>query len=208
MRSSNHPTREKILQAAIGLMWQHGYHKTSPAQVMEASGVGQGSFYHHFPDKRSLGLAVVEQIVQQTNESLNEIFQPGIPPLESVRSWIRTATHRYRPPCDRGCPLGRLGIEMANEDISFRETISSGFAAIRGRLAGAVREAEAAGQLDAAVDPDAVADILLSGVEGAILISQCDGEAGPMDRSVEMLELLLERVTRASMIIRTGAGDP
>ncbi len=208
MKNSNHPTREKILQSAIELMWQHGYRRTSPAQVMQASEVGQGSFYHHFADKRSLGLAVVEHIVRQTNRSLDEIFHAGLQPLESVRSWVRTAAHRYRPPCDRGCPLGKLGIEMANEDPAFREMISSGFAAIRGRLAGALREAEAAGQLDPVVDPDAIADILLSGVEGAILISQCDGEAGPMDRSVEMLELLLDRITRPSMITRTDATDP
>ena len=77
MKSPNHPTREKILKAAIELMWQHGYRRTSPAHVMQASGVGQGSFYHHFADKRSLGLAVVEHIVLQTNESLDEIFARG-----------------------------------------------------------------------------------------------------------------------------------
>lgn len=208
MKSPNHPTRERILKAAIELMWQHGYRRTSPAHVMQASEVGQGSFYHHFADKRSLGLAVVEHIVLQTNESLDEIFRADLDPLGAVRSWVWAATHRYRPPCDRGCPLGKLGIEMAHEDPAFREMISSGFSAIRSRLAGALRQAEAAGQLDADVNPDAMADILLSGVEGAILISQCDGEAGPMDRSVEMLELLLERITRPGMITRTGALDP
>lgn len=208
MKIPNHPTRERILQSAIELMWQHGYRRTSPAQVMKASEVGQGSFYHHFADKRSLGLAVVEHIVQQTNGSLEEIFHPGQQPLDAVRTWVRTATNRYRPPCDRGCPLGKLGIEMANEDPAFRVTISAGFAAIRGKLAGALRLAEAAGQLDPNVDPAAMADVLLSGVEGAILISQCDGEAGPMDRSVAMLELLIEQSTRPSMITPAGATDP
>ncbi len=208
MKNSNHPTRERILHAAIELMWQHGYRRTSPAQVMQASEVGQGSFYHHFADKRSLGLAVVDHIVRQTTDSLDEVFQPGGPPLESVKYWIRAATQRYRPPCDRGCPLGKLGIEMASEDPAFRERISHGFSAIHSKIAGALREAESAGQLDPAVDPDSMADLLLSGVEGAILISQCDGEPGPMDRCVEMLELLLERFTRPGLTARCDATDP
>jgi TetR/AcrR family transcriptional regulator, transcriptional repressor for nem operon len=208
MKSPNHPTRERILHAAIELMWQHGYRRTSPALVMQASEVGQGSFYHHFADKRSLGLAVVDHIVRQTTDSLDEIFQPGGRPIESVKYWVRAVTQRYRPPCDRGCPLGKLGIEMASEDPAFRERISHGFSAIRGHIAGALREAESAGQLDPAVDPESMADLLLSGVEGAILISQCDGEAGPMDRSVEMLELLLDRLTRPGLIARCDATDP
>jgi TetR/AcrR family transcriptional regulator, transcriptional repressor for nem operon len=207
-RTTNHPTRERILHAAIELMWQHGYRRTSPAQVMQASEVGQGSFYHHFEDKRSLGLAVVEYVVERTIESVDDVFGADLPPLEQVRSWVRTVTGKYRPPCDRGCPLGKLGLEMANEDPAFRERIAGGFSVIRRRIAGALRHAEAVGQLDPFVSPDALADLLLSSVEGAILIAQCDGEPGPMDRCLQAIENLLDRVSRPGVIIQSGVTDP
>lgn len=203
-----HPTRDRILRAAIELMWQHGYRRTSPAQIMQASDVGQGSFYHHFPDKRSLGLAVVDHIVSQTSQSLDEVFISDQPPIERVRAWIRMVAQRYRPPCDRGCPLGKLGMEMANEDPAFREGIAAGFAAIRGRIAGALRDAEAAGQLDPSMDPEPLADMLLASVEGAILIAQCDGQARPLDQSVGFLEHLLDRVSRPGMTAQARAVDP
>lgn len=207
-RNNNHPTREKILRAATELMWQHGYGRTSPAQVMEASGVGQGSFYHHFPDKRSLGLAVVEDIVRKTGEALETTFSEDLPPMQRIHEWVRLACTRYRPPCDRGCPLGKLGIEMAGEDPAFRDAIASGFGLIRRRFAAALREAGAAGQLEDAVDPDGLAELLLAGIEGAILIAQCDGDGAAMDRSFGQIQLLLDRVERPGLVSRGGIADP
>ena len=44
-------------------MWERGYADTSPRDVRERSGVGQGSIYHHFPTKRDLALAALERNV-------------------------------------------------------------------------------------------------------------------------------------------------
>jgi TetR/AcrR family transcriptional repressor of nem operon len=187
-----HPTRERILKAATDLMWRQGYRRTSPAQVMKLAEVGQGSFYHHFPDKRSLGLAVVERLVEATTESLAEIFRSDQPPIDRIRSWTRCFHRQYRPPCDRGCPLGKLGYEMAGEDEAFREALAYGFAAIRAALTEALQDAARRGQLHPVVDPAGVADLLLAGMEGTILLAQCDGEPAKMDRSLAQLDRLLD----------------
>lgn len=191
-KGSNHPTREKILQAATDLMWRQGYSRTSPAQVMKHAEVGQGSFYHHFPDKHSLGLAVAEHLVESTTKGLEEAFTQDLPPLERIRNWIHCFAHQYRPPCDRGCPLGKIGLEMAGEDPAFREILGRGFAAIRAKLKDSLTEASSLGQLEPEVDPTGMADLLLAGMEGAVLLGQCDCDAGGMDRSVAQLDRLLD----------------
>lgn len=204
-KGTNHPTRQKILRAATDLMWRQGYRRTSPAQVMEASAVGQGSFYHHFPDKRSLGLAVVEHLVAMTVSGLEDAFRRDLPPLDRIRNWIDCFARQYRPPCDRGCPLGKIGLEMAAEDPEFREVLGRGFAAIRGKLTESLREAYSLRQLGPAVDPGGMAELLLAGMEGAVLLGQCDGDAGGMDRSVAQLNRLLDLRTTPDSL-RPGAG--
>lgn len=53
-------TRRRLLEAAEELLARHGYEATSMAQIAAAGGVGVGTLYHHFPDKRALLLALID----------------------------------------------------------------------------------------------------------------------------------------------------
>lgn len=54
-------TRAKLLQAARTLFVARGYYATRPQDISRAAGVGHGTFYLHFPDKRACFLAFVEE---------------------------------------------------------------------------------------------------------------------------------------------------
>ena len=53
-------TRRKVLAAAETLFSRRGYEPTGMAEVAERAGVGVGTLYHHFPDKRALLLALID----------------------------------------------------------------------------------------------------------------------------------------------------
>jgi AcrR family transcriptional regulator len=53
-------TRRRVLDAAEALFARLGYEPTSMADVAERAGVGVGTLYHHFPDKRSLLLELID----------------------------------------------------------------------------------------------------------------------------------------------------
>ena len=53
-------TRRRVLQAAESLFARRGYEATGMADVAERAGVGVGTLYHHFPDKRALLLALID----------------------------------------------------------------------------------------------------------------------------------------------------
>jgi AcrR family transcriptional regulator len=53
-------TRRRLLEAAEELFARAGYEGASMADVAERAGVGVGTLYHHFPDKRALLLALVD----------------------------------------------------------------------------------------------------------------------------------------------------
>jgi AcrR family transcriptional regulator len=66
-------TRRKVLQAAEALFARRGYEATGMADVSERAGVGVGTLYHHFPDKRALLLALIDdwgdrQLAQNRSE--------------------------------------------------------------------------------------------------------------------------------------------
>ena len=59
MQKRSQETRHRIMMAAISEFARHGYDATSVAQICQAAGVSKGAFYHHFPSKQALFLALL-----------------------------------------------------------------------------------------------------------------------------------------------------
>src|SRR5262245_41538338 len=53
-------TRRRVLDAAEQLFAKRGYEPASMAEVAARAGVGVGTLYHHFPDKRALLLELID----------------------------------------------------------------------------------------------------------------------------------------------------
>ncbi len=60
MQQRSMETRRRILSAAVGLFATQGYNASGVAEICRAAGVSKGAFYHHFPGKQDLFVAVLE----------------------------------------------------------------------------------------------------------------------------------------------------
>ena len=69
------PTRERLIAAALRLFGEKGYQSTSVADVQRESDCHSGSFYHFFPTKQDLLLAVLER------------YREGIVPMLIEPAW-------------------------------------------------------------------------------------------------------------------------
>jgi AcrR family transcriptional regulator len=63
-------TRTHILQAGAECFAQNGYDATGVAEICQRAGVTKGGFYHHFPSKQALFLALFEQWLAVLDEQL------------------------------------------------------------------------------------------------------------------------------------------
>ena len=55
MARSGAATKEKLLDAAEALVFDHGFSATSLDKVIALAGVTKGAFFHHFERKAELG---------------------------------------------------------------------------------------------------------------------------------------------------------
>ena len=55
-------TRRVLLEAASRLFAQNGYHNTSVPDIVQAAGVGHGTFYEYFGNRRDILLALTKQV--------------------------------------------------------------------------------------------------------------------------------------------------
>ncbi|RUT29625.1 TetR/AcrR family transcriptional regulator [Paenibacillus zeisoli] len=70
-------TKEAIIQAAMKLFSEKGYHNTNTKQISAAAGVSTGSFYSYFTDKRAVFIDSLklynENLLARVDASLGEV---------------------------------------------------------------------------------------------------------------------------------------
>ena len=74
-------SRRRLLDAARSLFVEKGYHDTRPQDIAKAAGLGHGTFYIHFTDKRDCFLAFV---AEAQDELMADIAEAGDPPAQSL----------------------------------------------------------------------------------------------------------------------------
>jgi hypothetical protein len=63
-----------LVETMKSLLWKRVCDTTSPNQVLEASGLGKGSLYHHFKSKKSLAVAAMESRADEAIKEADLIF--------------------------------------------------------------------------------------------------------------------------------------
>ena len=61
MQDRSTATHDKLMETANRLFSRNGYDATGVAEICLAAGVSKGAFYHHFPSKQELFLAILAQ---------------------------------------------------------------------------------------------------------------------------------------------------
>ncbi|SEK54024.1 DNA-binding transcriptional regulator, AcrR family [Rhodococcus maanshanensis] len=82
-------TRAKLLDAAITLLVEVGYARTSTQEIARRAGVSRGAQLHHFPTKESLVVAAVEHLVEKR---LAEILGARPDPDQGIETLVDAFT--------------------------------------------------------------------------------------------------------------------
>src|ERR1700734_959708 len=79
----------KIKKSARRLFVERGYHATRPQDISREAGLGHGTFYLHFPDKRACFLDFVDDARNELDEYVSARRAPG----QTLEQLIANALH-------------------------------------------------------------------------------------------------------------------
>ena len=180
-------SRESLVTAMCDLMWERGYAATSPREVRERSGVGQGSMYHHFPGKRDLALAAMERNSADMLPATEALLSGPGDPMEKLTTYLT------RPlPALKGCKVGRMTQDpLVASDPDLLAPVARAFAAVHAALVTVIRDAQRVGEIGADVDPDRLAHLLAATIQGGYVLAIAAQDPRPFeDARVGALYLL------------------
>lgn len=181
-------SRDRLVTAMSDLMWERGYAATSPREVRERSGVGQGSMYHHFSGKHALALAALERNCADLLPGSLELLEGEGTPLARLRAYLSRDRDALR-----GCKVGRLtqDPEVAS-DPELLAPVADAFAQVRSALTRVLSQAIDAGELPVSLRPERVAALMSATIQGGYVLAiaaqdrapfhdACQGALGPLD---------------------------
>jgi AcrR family transcriptional regulator len=82
-------TREQIIEAAMGLFAERGYHATTIADIAEAADVAPRTFFSYFPSKEAVVFHNVDRDLDGLASALQDRL-PGESAFDALRRWIDT----------------------------------------------------------------------------------------------------------------------
>lgn len=88
MRPEGRSMRENILAAAVQLFAEYGYHAAPLRDIARIAGIQAASIYHHYPNKQSLLVEIMETHMRRLNSSLEHIVQTYQAPEQRLREAV------------------------------------------------------------------------------------------------------------------------
>jgi TetR/AcrR family transcriptional regulator, lmrAB and yxaGH operons repressor len=182
-------SKGKTLAAAVDLFRRQGYHGTALHDILAAGGAPRGSLYFHFPGgKEEIG----EAALRLAGEAVRQAIAQAVEKSDNAESFlvriVRTmASNLERSGYTEGCPIATTALETAAQSKTLGAATRDAFQKWELEIKrGLFRFGMTLG------DADLVATLVLSQLEGALLLARTYRSLEPVHRAEQAVKLLAQ----------------
>jgi len=173
--------RTAIQEAAATVFAEKGYTGATTAEISRAAGVGSGTLFHYFGDKRSIMVSLFADDMTLNAEVIDSLDETA-----ALAEIWRLLDHLCRDVADPVAPgLVVAMLQLAVSDEGFAGLLDESDGLVRAAFARLLARAAADGDVDAGLDPARAARWLLGLVDTLYLMCGDDG----FDAEAEVVEL-------------------
>jgi TetR/AcrR family transcriptional repressor of lmrAB and yxaGH operons len=183
-------SKGKTLAAAIKLFRQQGFHGTALHDILAAGGSPRGSLYFHFPGgKEEIGEAALTLAAEAVRRAIAQVGETA----ENAEAFVTRIARGMAAELERsdfkdGCPIATTALETAAQSEVLGAAARTAFKAWEHEIGrGLLRFGMSAD------DAELAATLVLSQLEGALLLARTYKSLEPMRRA-ELAAKLLVRI--------------
>jgi AcrR family transcriptional regulator len=193
-RKSTQSRREEIKTAILNIIADRGFQALSTRALAVKVGLSEGALFRHFPNKRAMMMAIMEDVDRKMVAPLGEIASGTGPAPERLQAFL-CAHIRYLVE-HRGITILLFSEAAHLNDDGLKNSLHSTLGRLKESVRRIVRDGQAEGAWDPAVDPDRAASLYM-GIPISLNIEMIlSSYRFDVSRFCEDLGLLLTRALR------------
>ena len=195
MQPRSTETRHHILEAAMQLFSKNGYDATGVAEICQAAGVSKGAFYHHFPTKQAVFMALLNSYLNGIESGFNLMRQETHDVPQVILQMAELAGSVFQS-ADIHLPIFLEFWTQANHDPQIWEAAIAPYRRFQSYFAEMVQEGIEEGSLHP-IDPQLAARVLVSLAVGMLMQSLFDPQiTNWRTEARDSMELLMNGIAR------------
>ncbi|WP_425838677.1 TetR/AcrR family transcriptional regulator [Streptomyces fractus] len=162
---------KQVLNAVREQFWDAGYAATSLEDLMRVSGLGKGSLYAAFGDKRQLFLRALQGYTDDSHGHLRDALDEAPRAVDALRMLLEapigdpTGTRR-------GCLMANSTCELGNADPEVLAHAHRTYETSTALIADCVARAQREGDVSADAEPIELARALLAAQQGIVFMGR------------------------------------
>jgi AcrR family transcriptional regulator len=176
-----------VLESAVRVFQQRGYHAASIGDLAEGMGLSTGSLYKAFKDKRGIFLAAYDRMTQQRTAEMRALLELPV----SGREMLRLALMHYVEQSSsaqgrQGCLVVATAVELSTLDDEIAERVAATFRQRQQALAEMVERGQADGSIAARIDTADAARLVFCLLQGMRVLGKTGPAYEELAKSVEL----------------------
>lgn len=199
-------TATRILNVAERLVQTRGFNGFSYADIAAEVGITKASLHYHFATKAQLGRTLIERYTGAFESALHKIMSAQTDARSRVRAYVKIYADVLAE--GRMCLCGMAAAEYGTLPEPMQKALRAFFTANERWLAQLLEQAQREGYLSLRAPATEEASMLMSALEGAMLVARAMGDRARFEAMARALLVQLEcpPVLRASGARRASTG--
>ena len=195
-RQKSELTKQSILNESFKLFYENGFKTTSVDKIMKATKLTKGAFYHHYKNKKELGLAVISLKLQKRiyEGMMAPLYDSGDALVILKTTFIDRLKSFSVHEKKHGCPMNNLINEISDYEIAYQIALKRIIEEWQSALIYLIDRGKSENVINKSISSKAVAVYLISAFEGIRGIRKLYDTDFILDEYISGLSLYLNQI--------------
>jgi TetR/AcrR family transcriptional repressor of nem operon len=183
--------RDTVISQAMTVFWERGYSQTSVSDLVDATGLGPGSLYAAFGNKKGVFLEVLDQYNRAFLDAIRQMRDSNV--LFATRNLLDDIIDQTVAGRDhRGCLSVNALLEMSQHDEDIAGHLARQNDAVRKAFAALFAAGQERGEIGERADAEALASFLVNNIWGMRVACRSKPDRHSLESIVESVMVVLE----------------